>query len=521
MNDTPSEDCPPTTGTLLPAAQYIRMSTEHQQYSTENQAKANAQYGQQRGYGIIRTYADGGKSGLTFEGRQALRQLIQDVQAGNTPFKHILVYDISRWGRFQDADESAYYEFICKRAGIEVHYCAEQFENDGSTQATIFKSVKRAMAGEYSRKLSNDVFLGQCNLIEHGYRQGGMAGFGLRRMLIDHTGQPKSILRRGEQKSLQTDRVILVPGPDEEVAIVRHIYKMFIKEGKVESEIAAYLNSRGIKTELGRAWTRATVHEVLTNEKYIGNNVYNHISFKLKKKRVVNPPDMWIRSDGAFKAIVDPPSFFTVQGIMQERNRRFSNEEMIELLKQLVAKHTDISAHLIDDAQGLPSSASYRTRFGTLVQAYRMAGYEPDRDFSYVQINRRIRQLYPNLMDDTIGRLKAVGASVAARAALDHMVVNDEYTAAIVISRCRQTLTGVPRWTIQFSAPQPPDITILVRMDPANEQPCDFYLLPQWDVRVPSLRLSQHNAAYVDAYRVESLDGFAQLALRARIERTR
>ena len=33
------------------------------------------------------------------------------------------------------------------------------------------------------------------------------------------------------------------------------------------------------------------MHQVLTNEKYIGNNVYNRVSFKLKKKRVINPPD--------------------------------------------------------------------------------------------------------------------------------------------------------------------------------------------------------------------------------------
>jgi len=62
----------------------------------------------------------------------------------------ILVYDVSRWGRFQDADESAYYEYRCRRAGIQVVYCAEQFENDGSPVSTIVKGVKRAMAGEYT-----------------------------------------------------------------------------------------------------------------------------------------------------------------------------------------------------------------------------------------------------------------------------------------------------------------------------------------------------------------------------------
>jgi len=83
--------------------------------------------------------------------------LIKDVETGNADFQIILVYDVSRWGRFQDADESAYYEYICRRAGIQVAYCAEQFENDGSPVSTIVKGVKRAMAGEYSRELSAKV----------------------------------------------------------------------------------------------------------------------------------------------------------------------------------------------------------------------------------------------------------------------------------------------------------------------------------------------------------------------------
>lgn len=127
------------------AAQYVRMSTEHQQYSTANQDDVIVEYATRRGFVIVKTYADEGKSGLNVAGRASLRKMIDDVQAGNADFSAILVYDISRWG--QDADESAYYEYLCKRAGIEVHYCAEQFENDGGPTSTIIKSVKRAMAG--------------------------------------------------------------------------------------------------------------------------------------------------------------------------------------------------------------------------------------------------------------------------------------------------------------------------------------------------------------------------------------
>ena len=265
------------------AAEYVRMSTDHQKYSTENQSEAIQQYAARRGLIIVRTYADEGKSGLGLGGRDALKQLIADVQNGTADFTTILVYDVSRWGRFQDADESAYYEYICKRAGISVQYCAEQFENDGSPVSTIVKGVKRAMAGEYSRELSVKVFAGQCRLIELGYRQGGPPGFGLRRRLIDQNGEMKADLARGEQKSIQTDRVVLVPGPDTKnrkpsVGFIEHLSKT----AKLESEIAELLNARGIRTDLGREWTRGTVHQILINEKYIGNNVWNRASFKLK-----------------------------------------------------------------------------------------------------------------------------------------------------------------------------------------------------------------------------------------------
>ena len=272
--------------TAARAAEYVRMSTEHQKYSTENQGEAIQQYAARRGLVIVRTYADQGKSGLSIDGRDALKKLIADVQNGSADFTTILVYDVSRWGRFQDADESAYYEYICKRAGINVQYCAEQFENDGSPVSTVVKGVKRAMAGEYSRELSVKVFAGQCRLIERGYRQGGPPGYGLRRRLIDQSGEPKGDLARGEQKSIQTDRIVLVPGPPEELETVQWIYRAFVEDGKIERDIAELLNGRGIRTDLGRPWTRGTVHQILINEKYIGNNVWNRASFKLKRKRV-------------------------------------------------------------------------------------------------------------------------------------------------------------------------------------------------------------------------------------------
>ena len=396
---------PQLTGEATRAAEYVRMSTEHQQYSTENQGDVIRKFAERRGMIVVRTYADAGKSGLRIDGRNALKQLILDVESGNADLSVILVYDVSRWGRFQDADESAYYEYICRRAKIEVHYCAEQFENDGSPVSTILKGVKRAMAGEYSRELSAKVFIGQCRLIELGFRQGGSPGFALRRMLRDVSGQRKGILERGQQKSIQTDRVTLVPGPKEEVEIVRWMYRVFVEERIAESTLARMLNERGIATDLGRPWTHGTVHQVLTNEKYVGNNVYNRKSFKLKQKRVVNPPEMWIRGNGAFESIIPPELFKKAQEIIRDRSRKYTDDELLAQLRRLLEREGQLSGLIIDEAQDMASSSVYRNRFGSLTQAYKLIAYTPERDYQYIQTNRQLRLMYAQVIADVTDRI--------------------------------------------------------------------------------------------------------------------
>jgi len=494
------------------------MSTEHQQYSTSNQMDVIRDYAKRRGMQIVKEYSDEGKSGLNIQGRDSLAQMIQDVQSAQMNFSCILVYDVSRWGRFQDADESAYYEYICRRAGVAVHYCAEQFENDGSPVSTIVKGVKRAMAGEYSRELSSKVFQGACRLIQLGYKQGGTAGFGLRRMLIDQNGQHKGVLKMGEQKSLQTDRVILIPGPDEEVNVVRRIYQAFISEGKSESEIANSLNTQGLVTDFGRAWTRGTVHQVLTNEKYIGNNVYHRTSFKLKLKHVVNPQEKWIRADSIFEGIIEPSLFHTAQGIILARSRKLSDDQMLEKLRGVLNKHGRICGMLIDEAEDLPSSAAFRHRFGSLVSAYRLIGYDPGIDYSFIEINRRLRKQHPEIVASVIRRIEDLGAFASwdEEAQLLHM--NNELRVSIVLCRHWTTTAGSSRWVIRLDEGLRPDITIAVRMAATNEDIRDYYLLPAIDMTWENLRIAEVNGVFLDAYRFETLDYFLGMAERIKFQ---
>src|SRR5260221_6041894 len=417
-------DSSDVAGTLVRAAQYVRMSTEHQKYSTDNQSAVIQKYAANRGFEIVRTYADEGKSGLKLHGRDALKELLSDVEARRADYAVVLVYDVSRWGRFQDPDEAAAIELMCKRAGIQVHYCAEQFENDGSIGSSIIKTVKRAMAGEYSRELSVKVFAGQSHLIELGFRQGGAARFGLRRLLVDENGEPKGELSRGEHKSITTDRVILVPRPADGIGGVREVYRRFVRERACEAELAQMLNRRGVLTDLGRSWTRGTVHQLLINEKYVGNNVWARTSFKLKHARVRNTPDQWVRHDGAFKAIIDQELFEQAQSIIAARAERLSDEQMLQRLRQILEQRGELSGLIIDEDENCPSSSSFRTRFGSLLRAYSLVGFTPDHDYRYLEINRGLRRLHPVIVSDVIDGIRAAGGEAMQDAATDLLTIN-------------------------------------------------------------------------------------------------
>ena len=499
------------------AAQYVRMSTEHQQYSTENQMDAIREYATRYGMEIVRTFADYGKSGLDLAGREGLRSLIRVVESGTADFEVILVYDISRWGRFQDSDESAYYEYICKRSNVMVHYCAEQFSNDGSISATLLKTVKRTMAGEYSRELSVKVFAGQSRLIELGFRQGGPAGYGLRRVLLDHYGHRKGILEFGQRKSIQNERVVLSLGPRNEVQIVREIYDLFTHDRKSERSIAESLNSRGLLTELGRPWTRGVIHQILTNPKYVGDNVYNRRSFKLKKRRVSNPPEMWIRREGAFESIVSRETFSAARAIILARHQHYTDEQLLELLRRLLLRYGKLSGILIDETDDMPSSSLYRQRFQTLIRAYSLIGYTPNRDYDYIKINRDIRERQPLIMGEIITQLGANGARVVEDPRTGLWRINQEFTASLILARCRHSGSGSYRWHLRFDTGLCPDITIAARLMPDNAAILDYYLFPAVDSLTSFLKLAAENPINLDVYRFPDLTHFAQLCRRVRI----
>lgn len=358
------------------AAQYLRMSTEHQQYSFQNQAHRIQDYAEANGFTVTRTYSDSAKSGLWLKNRPGLRELLRDVAEGKTGYKAILVYDVSRWGRFQDADEAAHYEFLCKSAGIPVHYCAETFANDGSLPSSIMKALKRAMAGEYSRELGVKVFAGQKRLAEMGFKQGGPPGLGLRRMLVSADRKPKQLLVTGERKSIATDRVILVPGPQEEIELVREIFRLFTVEGWGLKAIARDLNRRKVPSIKNATWTHSVVRTLIRHPKYIGCNVFAQTTTRLGTPQVARPRTEWIIVPGAHQGIVEPEVFAKAQEILAHLTVHKTNEQVLDELRSLLKAKGKLSGYLIDNTPGMACARTLWRRFGSVHKAFELIAYD-------------------------------------------------------------------------------------------------------------------------------------------------
>src|SRR6266403_295538 len=427
-----------TANQLVPAAQYLRKSPEHQQYSLENQSTAIQRYADSQGFEVVRTYSDAAKSGLVLRHRIGLRQLLQDVVSGSPDYRVILVYDVSRWGRFQDTDESAHYEFLCKSAGVPVHYCAETFANDGTLPSLIMKALKRTMAGEYSRELGVKVLAGQKRLALLGFKQGGMPGYGLRRMLVSER---------------------------------RSVYAL-----------ARELNRRGVAYIGGSEWHYQAVYNVLTHPKYAGCHAFGRTSSRLYTPTVKLPKSEWILKHGAFEPIIDAATFAEAQTILEERTFNKTDEDLLDGLRGLLASERRLSLTLIQNSANLPSPSTYRNRFGSLRRAYELIGYGHPDQFGPLEMRRRTQALREELIAKIVSTLPNEisivrrGGRWRSRLRLPRGLI-----VSVLVARSVRTWKETLRWLIDPVRRESKCITLLARLDSSNRSFLDLHIFPYID----------------------------------------
>jgi len=367
-----ADDARPEIGMKL-AAQYLRMSTESQRYSLDNQANAIGEYALLHGYTVVQTYRDAGKSGVTAKGRAGLADLLSDVVGGRCGFDAVLVYDVSRWGRYQDPDEAGHYEFMCRQAGVPVQYCTEGFADDPA--GSIMKQLKRVMAGEYSRDLSRRVSRAKLHMADLGFVSGAPCPIGVGRVEVNADGSLGRQLERGERKSRPTQTVRHTRGTASEVALVRRIFRVTLAKGLRPSAVASALNRRGDTWIDGSPWTNQRIRHVLLCELLTGVVTFGKTTKRFHKAAIPKPEDQWIRRQ-VFDPIISKADFkraADLRGTPGYRRHR-TNAQMLDDLKLVVDRHGCVSHRLIDRTLGPGKASNYYKRFGSLSDACDLIG---------------------------------------------------------------------------------------------------------------------------------------------------
>ena len=303
---------------------YFRCSTDKQDQSIPDQRRKVEEFATQNNMEIVVWFdKDEGKSGTSFEKRPDFMKMISLIENGRAPLSKVLVYDVDRWGRPIDPRESTYWEYHCKRFGVEIIYVNDLSVNDNTLAGRLTKTIKQELATEESRKQSLRVRERSKMRAKEGYRVGGFAPYGYKRLLIDKFGNRVKVLEDGERKYEREQRVVLTPGDENEIAVVRRIFELRSK-GESIRNIVNILNQEGIpspdhnkprrKTNPSGKWCIGTVWRILRNPIYKGDLLYNrtirgswvkHENCGCSTHRV----EEWVYREEAFEGIIPEEIF--------------------------------------------------------------------------------------------------------------------------------------------------------------------------------------------------------------------
>lgn len=252
-------------------ALYLRRSTDekHQADSIEAQNVLLREWCRTKGHSVWGEPLVDNASGRTAE-RSSFQHLIALVSAG-APFEAVLVRDVTRWGRFLNIDEAAFWEFYFLSHGVRVLYAQEAFRDDEDPFAAIQKTLRRFAAAELSREKGRLLQYGKFRVVQAGFWKGGRVPFGFVRVLVRREdGNVLRELAEGDRKAICAERVSLRPAKDGTAEVVRRIFKLYVEKRRSPFRIGSRLNREGISSPAGGRWTLGTVVRILKNPAYAG-----------------------------------------------------------------------------------------------------------------------------------------------------------------------------------------------------------------------------------------------------------
>ena len=283
------------------AVGYVRMSTDKQDTSPEQQRIEIERYAAAHDYGIVNWYEDLGISGDNTAKRVGFQKMIADGSCGG--FDAILVWDQDRFGRF-DMIEAGRWIHPLREAGVHLASVTDGRVDWSDMAGRLVYSVKQEGKHQFLRDLSNNVSRKMRQMAEAGQWTTGKPPIG-----YDVTADRRLVL-----------------GLPADVKLVRHIFRRYI-DGESTRAIAGWLAAIGKLSPKGTRWTANGIQCVLKNEIYTGRLVQCRMTFSKYRKanpkryREQRPAGEWVVIPDNHPAIIDRETFVRANEIMKSRRK--------------------------------------------------------------------------------------------------------------------------------------------------------------------------------------------------------
>ena len=335
--------------------------------------------------------------------------------------------------------------------------------------------------------------------------------------MVSPDGRRRIVLDNGERKAIQTDRVILIPGPKQEVDCVRTIFDLAANRRKSPSQIARELNNRHMQSWNGQPWDCWSVYRILTKDKYTGCNTYGKTTQKLGSPIQNVEHRLWSTKLDAFSSIVDRQTFDRAQKFIQKRSTRPKrpDADLIRGMKRVLAREGKLSQRLLA-GKGILDHRTYRLRFGSVMRAYELAGYKPSAaTMKSSQSQRQIMLLRADLHT----RLKQLFAGRVRFISLPsqtlQQVIELDGCLRVAVYLCRSTSeisTGEPGWYLRVRPLERGLPALICTMDKSFTQLLNFYVFSPLGDSFPTTRMFREKQDWLSSGRkLAKLDDFCEV----------
>jgi hypothetical protein len=197
--------------------------------------------------------------------------------------------------------------------------------------------------------------------------------------------------------------------------------------------------------------------------------------------RAWNPPELWIRKDGAFEAIVTPSLFAKAEGVSAARARHYDKAQLLDFLRAFLKKHGHMTARRIAADRTMPCTQSFNAAFGGLAEAYRLIGYKSVKNLAFIERDRGLTPVRRQFNATVINKLVEMGFDVKQDSRSKLLTLNGGLTVRLSVTRCRSFGQSYG-WLLRTHSANAPDITVFARMEPGNEKIKDFFCVPKQEI---------------------------------------